>query len=358
MSAAKKVPASAPKERKVRPNNEVDESEGLDRLVDDLTMNHKATIYDELDKYLRPLLQYPTLKKAAQYAPLFEAYKNGTETEQGRARDILVYGNTKLVLKIALRHVNRGLSLLDLMQEGMIGCMRAVEKFDFERGLTFSTYATWWIRQGMTRAIYDKGEKDPYRTPISEVQKIQFVYRVYMDLCFKKARPPKELEVFQEIKKKTTKNIESITLADVVRIVRGMFTGKAVRLDAPATGRGGEAADESILDRLNVGPAKTETLIEARRLHAEYQLAMTRIEEAVDQLPPRTAQVIRLRFGLGEFDRQTLEEIGERYEITRERIRQIEARGLEQLHSSLGLTGAEIQEIIDVTEELEVIIYA
>lgn len=359
MSVARKMRVSAPKEPKVVRSQEVDESEGPDQLVDDLATNHKvATMYSELDGYLRPLLRYPTLKKQTQYAPLWVAYKNGTPTEQRNARDIIVYGNTKLVLKIALRRRNHGLPLLDLIQEGMIGCMRAIETFDPEKGFHFSTYATNWIRQAIGRAIQDKGEKDPYRTPVHEADLIQFIHKVYVELCLKKARPPKELEVFQEIKTRKTKIVEKIKLADVVRIVRGMFTGKAVRLDAPAAGLNGEAGDETILDRLNVGPAKTETIIEARRLYAEYQQAMTRIEEAVDALPPRTAQVLRLRFGLGEFDRQTLEEIGERYEVTRERIRQIEAKGLEELHAKLGITGPEIEEIVDVTEELEVIIHA
>ncbi len=359
MSAARKMRVSAPKEPKVVRSQEENESDGSDYLVDDLTASFKiATIYNELDWYLRPLLRYPTLKKQSQYAPLWVAYKNGTPTERRNARDMIVYGNTKLVLKIAFRRRSHGLPLLDLIQEGMIGCMRAIETFEPERGLHFSTHATYWIRQAIGRAIQDRGEKEvPYRTPVHEAERIQFIHKVYVELCLKNARPPKELEVFQEIKSRKTKNVEKITLADVVRIVRGMFTGKTVRLDAPATGRGSETSDDTILDRLNVGPAKAETIIEARRLYAEYQQAMTRIEEAVDALPPRTAQILRLRFGMGEFDRQTLEEIGERYEVTRERIRQIETKGLEELHAKLGITGPEIEEIIDVTEELGAIIH-
>jgi RNA polymerase primary sigma factor len=127
--------------------------------------------------------------------------------------------------------------------------------------------------------------------------------------------------------------------------------GKLVHLDAPVA----DGSDDTIADTLNLGPPKTETIVEARRLHAEYQQAIERITSAVDELPPRKAMIVRLRLGLGEFEAMTLEEIGARYELTRERIRQIEADAYKELELKLGITPAEIEEIVDVAQDLEVV---
>lgn len=337
---------------------ETDELWGVDRMVgafaDDYAVSKR---YSELDAYMRPLLRYPTLKRPGEYAILFDQYRNGADEKvRLRARDVIVYGNAKLVLKNALRHVGRGLPLLDLMQEGMIGSMRAVEMYEIEKGFRFSTYATHWIRQAIRRTIADKNEEEVYRTPVHEVELINFVRKIYLQLCVEKSRPPKAIEVYQQAKTMDTKFAEKITLAAVARAVRAFLTGKSqpVRLNAPIH----EASDETLLDRLYTGPPKTETILDARKIYLECQEAMQRIEQELEKLSPRTSMVIRLRLGLGEFEAMTLEQIAERYEVTRERIRQIEVHGFEVLKDNLGVTLEEVQQLVNTMAELEVIAHA
>lgn len=321
---------------------------------------------DELAAYMARFRPYPALKDDADYAFLFEAYAGQDEVKSQRARDLIVYGNIRLVLKFAFPLTGRGLPLLDLLQEGCIGLMKAVEKFEPSKGWRFSTYASNWIRQAMTRALYDRNERDTYRIPIHYRELMQHTRRACAELYLAKGRWPKELEVYEWIKARGAKIAEKLTLADVVNLMRRIKEGKAdVRLDAPAIGKCGEMEDETVGDRLFLGPPKTETIVEARRLCAEYYGALERIEAAVNELPPRTAQVVRLRLGLGDFEAMSLEEIGERYELTRERIRQIEAEAyngrkgsFEGLETKLGITRDQIVEIADITQDLEVVAHA
>jgi RNA polymerase primary sigma factor len=331
------------------------EVDGLvERMLEDAVTDPRGNL-DELAAYMAPLKKFPTLTTPEQYKPLFAAYYGEDEIKRQRARDLLVYGNIRLVIRVALRYQGRGLALSDLLQEGTTGLMTAIEKFEVEKGFRFSTYAYGWVRQAITRAIHDKGEKSIYRIPVHHRELLAMIGKAFGEVYLKKGRTPKTIEVYQQIKESGAKVAERITLADVKEGIVAMGQDKkVVRLDAEIPGN-----DEDTYGAVLVGsPPKTETVVEARRLYVEYRAAVDRIEEAVAKLSPRSAMVIRLRYGLGEFEAQTFEEISERYEVTRERIRQIEVKALEQLEPMLDIKGDEIEQIVNTMHELEVIAHA
>ncbi len=323
----------------------------VDRLLDTQDTNAQC-FQQELAVYMNPFRRYPSITQPEHYEPLFAAYHTGTPVERLRARDLLVYGNARLVVRVALGHRGRRLSLLDTMQEGMIGLMTAIERFEIERGWRFSTYAYQWIRQRITLAQQDKDEDKPYRVTANYQQSAAIVLRIFNALYLKKGRTPSVFEVYQRVKEETSALSQALSLADVRDMLRAHNDRHTVQLDAVASG---EEEGDTIGNSLIGSQPKTETVVEARRLYVEYREAVDRIEEAVGKLPPRTAMVMRLRFGLGEFEVQSLEEIAERYELTRERIRQIEGYALAELEPMLGITGKQMEEIINAMEELEVL---
>lgn len=332
------------------------------KILNDRTTGSHRGHNDELGAYMARFKAYPVLKSRDDYKFLFEAYQSPDKVKSSRARDLIVYGNVKLILSIALRYSGRGLPLLDLMQEGYFGLQRAIEKFDVSLGNAFSTYAFQWVRREIWVALRDTSSKREYRIPAHYQEALALVRRTCMELYMRLARWPKNLEVYQAIKALETKKAQELSLSDVVQMMRGIHSGKnVVRLDAPY---GDEGGDETNGDHLFTGPPKTETIVEARRMYIEYSRALERIEAAVSELPPRSAQVVRLRLGLGDFEAMTLDEIGERYGVTRERIRQIEEaayRGtatVQGLETRLGITKEQIAEIVDVTQDLEVVAHA
>ena len=331
------------------------ESSVGEQIVDDLATRPSYRASSELEGYMFHLKKYPPLKDQEMYDFLFAEYQSGDGQRPRRARDLIVYGNIRLVLSIALRYTGRGLPLLDLLQEGVISLMRAIEKYEPEKGFRFSTYATWWVRQGVTCALRDQRTNTVYRVPAHFQETESLVKRGLGELYLETGRWPSDLKLYEWVKNYDTKAAEKLCLADMIRVRREIESGGStsrVHLDAPV----GEG-EETILD-LTPAPLKTETVIDARKLLGEYNEALGRIEEAVDALPTRTSMVLRLRLGLGDFEPMTLEEIGQRYDITRERIRQIEAKGFETLQQSMGVTMQQIQEIIRVVEELEGIAHA
>ncbi len=351
MNAAKQLRYEAMAEQDIERAEAVGE-----KIIENLDSDPRKGFYDDIRVYLANLRQFPTLTKPEDYTFLFEKFQTGSDIERQRSRDLLVYGNIKLVIKVALRYTGRGLPLLDMVQEGVIGLMRAIEKFEIDKGFRFSTYAHGWIRQAVSRALHDQSDKDPYRIPVYYQELLSLTRRACGELYLETGHWPKELAVFEKMKTFDNRAAQKVRLADVVRLM-GMLHRGVVRLDASFQGCG-EEDDETVCDRLDLGPPSTETVVEARRLYLEYRKAVERIESAVDTLPPRSAMVVRLRFGLGDFEAMTLEEIGERYELTRERIRQIEAKALEELEASLGISSDQIAEIIDVVQDLEVVAHA
>lgn len=356
MTSKPKSQPRNPKRKGLDPNDLEAAAPQLERMLHDAETNPNARYGDELSAYLAPFRRFPLLAPAETQL-MFERYAGGDETTRRNARSLLAYSNIRLVVAIAMRYTGRGLPLLDLVQEGAIGLLTAIEKFEHQRGWQFSTYAYHWIRQALARAIMNGGDTTPYRIPVHWQETLQLVRRGFAELYLGKGRPPRETEIFDWIKALELKAAEKIGLGDVVRAVREIHAGKgSERLDAPAIAD--ESGGETVLDRLYAGPPKTETVVEAKRLHAQYAEAKARIEAEIDALPPRTASILRLRLGLGDFEPMTLEEVGTRYELTRERVRQIEAKGLAGIKEKLGVTATEIEEILIALDELEKIIHA
>jgi RNA polymerase primary sigma factor len=225
------------------------------------------------------------------------------------AREHLIKANTRLVVSIAKRYIGRGVPFLDLIQEGNLGLMKGVEKFEYQRGFRFSTYATWWIRQTITRSIADQGRT--IRVPVHMVDRIRQLYKLTHEMEQKLGRAPNTEELAEAL------NVPTAKVDWMLRV-----SWLPLSLESPIN----EDEEDSELGQF-VEDQLTPTPIQS----AYAKLLREKIEDVLDTLPPREARILRLRFGLENGHTYTLEEVGQKFGLTRERIRQIEGKALRRL---------------------------
>ena len=280
---------------------EANDEENL--ILDDEEITKDVNINDPVRMYLKEIGRIPLLTPAEELA-LSDRINNDDE----EAKRILAESNLRLVVSIAKRYVGRGLLFLDLIQEGNIGLMKAVDKFDSNRGYKFSTYATWWIRQAITRALADQART--IRVPVHMVETINKMVRVQRQLTLELNREPSE----EEIAKKMNVSIDKVR--EVIKISQD-----PVSLETPIGEEDDSHLGDFIKDESSLSPEE----------YTENEILKEEIDEVLQSLQPREQEVLRLRFGLKDGTCHTLEEVGKKFNVTRERIRQIEAKALRKL---------------------------
>ena len=288
--------------------DEEDPAEDIDDNDDeidqsDISILEGVNIDDPVRMYLKEIGKVPLLT-AEEEVDLAKRMESGDEM----AKRKLAEANLRLVVSIAKRYVGRGMLFLDLIQEGNLGLIKAVEKFDYRKGYKFSTYATWWIRQAITRAIADQART--IRIPVHMVETINKLIRVSRQLLQEYGREPLPEEIAEEM------GISEEKVRDILKIAQ-----EPVSLETPI----GEEEDSHLGDFIpdDDAPAPAEA--------AAFTLLKEQLMEVLDTLTPREEKVLRLRFGLDDGRARTLEEVGKEFNVTRERIRQIEAKALRKL---------------------------
>ncbi|KOO43887.1 RNA polymerase sigma factor RpoD [Priestia koreensis] len=284
-------------------SNSKDSSKEEEFDLNDLSVPPGVKINDPVRMYLKEIGRVDLLS-AQEEIQLAQRIEEGDEEAKRR----LAEANLRLVVSIAKRYVGRGMLFLDLIQEGNMGLIKAVEKFDYRKGYKFSTYATWWIRQAITRAIADQART--IRIPVHMVETINKLIRVQRQLLQDLGREPSPEEIAEDM------DLTPDKVREILKIAQ-----EPVSLETPI----GEEDDSHLGDFIEDQDATSPSE------HAAYELLKEQLEDVLDTLTDREENVLRLRFGLDDGRTRTLEEVGKVFGVTRERIRQIEAKALRKL---------------------------
>lgn len=284
---------------------ESEEDDNLSKKAkkDDLSVPKGINVDDPVRMYLKEIGKI-SLLTAEEEVDLAKKMEAGDE----QAKKKLAEANLRLVVSIAKRYVGRGMLFLDLIQEGNLGLMKAVEKFEYRKGFKFSTYATWWIRQAITRAIADQART--IRIPVHMVETINKLVRVQRQLVQELGRDPTPEEIAKDM------DLEVEKVRDIMKIAQ-----EPVSLETPIGEEEDSHLGDFIPDEEVLAPADAAT----------FTMLREQLIDVLDTLTPREQKVLRLRFGLDDGRARTLEEVGKEFEVTRERIRQIEAKALRKL---------------------------
>ena len=280
-----------------------DDSGSFEELLKDNTLAKELTINDPVRMYLKEIGKI-SLLSLEEETELSKRIVAGDEEAKNR----LAESNLRLVVSIAKRYVGRGMLFLDLIQEGNIGLMKAVEKFDAEKGYKFSTYATWWIRQAITRSIADQART--IRVPVHMVETINRLSRIQRQLTLELNREPTEDELAKKM------HISADKVREVIKIAQ-----EPVSLETPIGEEDDSHLGDFVKDERTMSPEE----------YTIHEMLKNEISDVLLTLTEREEQVLRLRFGLDDGSCKTLEEVGQMFGVTRERIRQIEAKALRKL---------------------------
>ena len=285
-----------------------------------ITSNKETTPKDSVRVYLKEIGQFPLLTAEEEY----ETARKIAEENDEAAKELLINSNLRLVVSVAKDYLNKGLSIQDLIQEGNIGLMHAVDKFDYTKGFRFSTYATWWIRQSMVRGIADQSRD--IRLPVHLTEHINQVKKVQWQLMQEMDREPTAEEIAERIEGMTPEKVR-----DMLKVSMDTLS-----LETPV----GEEEDSTISDVI------PDTKSIDPQQYADNEAVKEAIDKLLKELPEREEDIVRMRFGLdGTGKVKTLEEVGNYYNVTRERVRQIEGKALRRLHQWMETD--EFKDIVD-----------